>query len=93
MPLLYGEFGGGYVIIASRGGHARHPGWYHNLVADDRVEVKLGEETFSARARETAGDEREAAWRQMVELYPPFADYAVAAAPRVIPVIVLERID
>ena len=91
MPLLYGETGAGYAIIASRGGHARHPGWYHNLVAEPRVTVKVKNETFTAQARTTSGDERAEIWKHMADLYPPFSDYEIKAAPREIPVVVLER--
>ena len=93
MPLLYGAVPGGHAIIASRGGHAKHPGWYHNLVTRSDVKVKLADDTFAARARITSGEERTTIWNQMVELYPPFADYKVAAAPREIPVVVLERLN
>ncbi len=93
MPLLYGAVDGGYAIIASRGGHARHPGWYHNLVANSDVGVRVTDDIFRATARTTSGDEREAIWDQMVAMYPPFADYKIAAAPREIPVVVLERAD
>jgi proline iminopeptidase len=93
MPLLYSEVAGGHAIIASRGGSPRHPGWYHNLVARDDVGVRIADHDFRATARTTTGDERAAIWDQMVALYPPFADYRVAAAPREIPVVVLERAD
>jgi deazaflavin-dependent oxidoreductase (nitroreductase family) len=92
MPLLYGELPSGYAVIASRGGHERHPGWYHNLVACPSVSVKLEDETFKASTRITDGQERKEIWQQMVALYPPFAGYEVKAAPREIPVVVLERL-
>lgn len=93
MPLLYQAVAGGYAIIASRGGHARHPGWYHNLVARGDVRVRIADHSFEATARTTAGHERAAIWDRMVALYPPFADYKVAAAPREIPVVVLAPND
>ncbi len=93
MPLLYQAVDGGYAIIASRGGDARHPGWYHNLVARADVGVRIANHSFRATARTTAGDERAAIWDQMVAMYPPYADYKVKAAPREIPVVVLERND
>ena len=93
MPLLYREVAGGYAIIASRGGDSRHPGWYHNLIAQNDVRVRIANDSFRATARTTAGDERAAIWDQMVAMYPPYADYEVEAAPREIPVVVLERND
>ena len=93
MPLLYSEVTGGYAIIASRGGSPRHPGWYHNLVACNDVGVRIADYDFRATARTTTGGERVAIWNQMVTLYPPFADYKVKAAPREIPVVVLQPTD
>ena len=93
MPLLYCEVPGGYAIIASRGGTSRHPGWYHNLVARNDVTLRVVNDTFRATARTAAGDERAAIWDRMVALYPPYATYELTAAPREIPVVVLERND
>ena len=91
MPLLYGEVPGGYAIIASRGGDTRHPGWYHNLMAQNEVKVKVVNETFQAATRLASGDKRTAIWDQMAAMYPPFAKYKIKTAPREIPVVVLER--
>ncbi len=90
MPLLYGKVDTGYAIIASKGGHPKHPGWYHNLVAQGDVKVKVANDEFPATARVTSGAEREKVWAQMAEMYPPFVDYQKAAGAREIPVVVLE---
>ena len=58
MPLIYGEAGGKYVIVASKGGAPAHPGWYLNLVAHPTVEVQVGADRFRATARTTTGEER-----------------------------------
>jgi deazaflavin-dependent oxidoreductase (nitroreductase family) len=91
MPLLYGEVPGGYAVIASRGGDSKHPGWFHNLCARETVKVKVVNDMFEAIARIAQGDERTAVWDQMVAMYPPYANYAVKAAPREIPVVILTR--
>ena len=91
MPLLYGEVKGGYAIIASKGGFPTHPGWYHNLRAQPEVKVKVANDEFQATTRDATGPEREKIWAQMAKMYPPFAEYAKNAAPRQIPVVVLER--
>ncbi|HIE86962.1 MAG TPA: nitroreductase family deazaflavin-dependent oxidoreductase [Pseudomonadales bacterium] len=93
MPLLYSEFGEGYAIIASKGGDARHPGWYHNLQALEVVKVQIAEEIFQATTRTVVNPERQVIWEQMVTMYPPFADYKASAGNRDIPVIMLKRID
>jgi deazaflavin-dependent oxidoreductase (nitroreductase family) len=90
MPLLYGKVDGGYAIIASKGGAPKHPGWYHNLMKQGTVKVQVAEDVFEARTRIANGDERARIWKQMAEMYPPFADYQ-AKTEREIPVVVLER--
>lgn len=90
LPLIYGEAGGGYVVIASKGGAPEHPSWYLNLVADPEVGVQVATDRFQARARVVTGAERDAIWQQMAALYPPYNDYQ-AATSREIPVVLLER--
>ena len=90
MPLLYGNVPGGYAIIASKGGDPKHPGWFHNLQAQDVVRVKVRNEEFNVRWRQAEGDERAAIWQQMAAMYPPFTAYQEKTS-RMIPVIVLER--
>ena len=41
-PLYYGKAGDSYIVVASKGGAPRHPGWYRNLLADPEVEVQVG---------------------------------------------------
>ena len=92
MPLIYGDVDGGYAIMASNGGGAKHPGWYHNAMAQDRVQVKVANDLFQVKARVATGDERARMWAQMAEIYPPYDDYQVAAGEREIPVVILERL-
>jgi deazaflavin-dependent oxidoreductase (nitroreductase family) len=91
LPLIYIETPGGWAVIGSKGGAPAHPGWYLNLSEDPEVGVQIMGDSFEARARTAKGAEREALWRELAELYPPFDEYAVKAAPREIPVVVLER--
>jgi deazaflavin-dependent oxidoreductase (nitroreductase family) len=91
MPLIYGRTNDHYVVIASKGGAPQHPGWYHNLMAQEKVTVQVIEDIFAATTRIAFGEERKAIWRQMVEIYPPFTDYQ-DKTDREIPVVVLERI-
>ena len=39
-PLIYGQDGDAYVVVASKGGHPTHPSWYLNLVAVPTVELR-----------------------------------------------------
>jgi len=92
MPLLYGKVDGGYAVIASKGGAPKHPGWYHNMKAQGEVTVQIANDIFQANVRTAESEERAAIWKQMTDMYPPYADYQVKAGDREIPVIVLERI-
>jgi deazaflavin-dependent oxidoreductase (nitroreductase family) len=91
LPLIYGEFDGKHVVIASKGGMPNHPVWFLNLEAAPECELQVGAKHVSARARIAEGDEREQLWKKMVEIYPPYTDYQ-KATERTIPVVVLEAI-
>lgn len=88
-PLIFGEFDGQVVIVASLGGAPRHPAWYFNLVANPAVGVQIKDRRFRARARTASGEERAALWTKMAEIYPPYEQYQKMTT-REIPVVVLE---
>lgn len=88
VPLAYQVIDDRLVIIASMGGAAKHPPWFHNLVANPQVTVEKDGTTFSARARVTAGADREQLFRRVCENFPVFAEYQ-ARTERVIPVVEL----
>ncbi|HET9141960.1 nitroreductase family deazaflavin-dependent oxidoreductase [Actinophytocola sp.] len=88
--LYYGQDGDRYVVIASNGGSPEHPNWYRNLAADPTVEVQVGAERFTARARTATGAERATLWKLMAGLFPNYDEYQ-AKASREIPVVVLDR--
>lgn len=92
LPLIYGEDSGAYVIVASRGGSAKHPAWYLNLVANPDVHIMVGPEQMEATARAAEGEERERLFAKMADAFAPYNDYAVRAAKanREIPVVVLD---
>ncbi len=92
-PLMRVEHGGEYALVASKGGDPKHPGWYHNIVADPTaVMIQDGPEPFDVDVRETAGDERAQWWDRAVAAYPPYAEYQ-AKAGRQIPLFVARRRD
>ena len=91
LPLIYGTHGEHYVIVASKGGNPQHPGWYVNLVAEPTVQVQVGAERFTARARTASGDERAVLWDHMADIWPPYNEYQTKTE-REIPVVVLERV-
>ena len=91
-PLIYEEAGDRYVIVASKGGAAEHPGWYRNLAKEPEVELQVKGEVFPARARTASGDEREQLWKLAAQQWPAYDEYQTKTA-REIPVVVLERTE
>jgi deazaflavin-dependent oxidoreductase (nitroreductase family) len=91
-PLAYLRDGDRAVIFGSKAGADTHPDWFHNLRANPRVRVELGTETFDADAVITDGAERDRLFELQKQVMPPFAEYE-AKTDRVIPVIVLERVE
>ena len=91
-PLVYQQVGGSYAIFASFGGQPRDPQWFRNLIASPDVTLEVGTSTVRARARVAEGDERAAIWATQKERMPHFADYEKNAAPREIPVILLDPV-
>jgi proline iminopeptidase len=92
LPLIYGEAGKSYVVIASKGGMPNHPVWFTNLEANPDCELMVGAKKVKARARVAEGAERERLWKQLAAIYPPYDQYKTNAAPRVIPVVVLDPV-
>lgn len=89
--LIYQEHKDDYVIVASKGGAATHPGWYLNLEANPEVRVQVKADKFTARARTAEGAERDELWAKMAAVWPDYDDYQ-KKTDREIPVVVLERV-
>jgi deazaflavin-dependent oxidoreductase (nitroreductase family) len=89
-PVAYQQVGDDLAVFASKGGAPTNPDWFHNLVADPKVTVEVGTDTFDAVARVAEGDERERIWSTQKERYPGFAEYE-RNTTRQIPVVILER--
>ena len=88
--LIYGVDDAAYVVVASKGGAPDHPAWFLNLQANPDVELQVGAEVFAARARVTAGAERERLWQALAQIWPAYNEYATKT-DRQIPVVVLDR--
>ncbi|MEV6094982.1 nitroreductase/quinone reductase family protein [Nocardia sp. NPDC051981] len=89
-PLVYVPDAERIVLIASNGGADKHPAWYHNLRADPRLTVEVGDETYTGKAEFVTGPEADELYDRMVELMPVFAEYRVKTT-RKIPVIAVYR--
>ena len=89
-PLIYGQNGDDYLVVASQGGAPDHPDWYKNLHEDPEVEVQVKGDRFKARARTATPEEKPALWKIMTEQWPDYDAYQ-QKTEREIPVVVLER--
>lgn len=88
-PLMRVEHEGRYAVVASLGGAPKNPVWYHNIVADPRVELQDGPVRQDMIAHEATGEEKAVWWARAVEAFPPYAEYQ-EKTDREIPLFVLE---
>jgi deazaflavin-dependent oxidoreductase (nitroreductase family) len=89
-PLIYGEDGDNYLIVASMGGAPKHPQWYRNLVANPEVELQVRDEKFAATARTASPEEKARLWPIMTAVWPNYDQYQ-ERTERDIPLVILER--
>jgi deazaflavin-dependent oxidoreductase (nitroreductase family) len=87
---LLGSFPDGdnaWLIVASFGGNAKNPAWYHNLAAHpDQAQIEVGGRKVKVTAAQLTGEERADAWQRIVTASPRYAGYATKT-DREIPVI------
>ena len=91
-PLGYQPVGEGYAIFASKAGGPANPDWYHNLLAHPDATIEVGPGTVKVVARVAEPTEREVIWARQKERSPQFVGYEEQAAPRKIPVVVLDPV-
>jgi F420H(2)-dependent quinone reductase len=89
MPLAYARDGDDLVLVASKGGHAKNPAWFHNLKANPDTTVQVGSERRRVRARVAEPEERERLWAKADAEWSDFKTYR-ARTDREIPLVVLE---
>ena len=91
--LSYARDGDDYLIVASKGGDPKAPGWYHNLKADPSVEINVGPKRFRVTARPVLPDDSDYArlWRIVNENNGNRYDAYQAKTSRPIPIVVLTR--
>jgi deazaflavin-dependent oxidoreductase (nitroreductase family) len=92
-PLAFQRVGTSYAVFASKAGAPEHPAWFHNLVAHPDTVVEVGPDTVRVRARVAEPAERAVIWGRLTEVSPGFAEYEVKAAPRQIPVVLLDPVE
>jgi deazaflavin-dependent oxidoreductase (nitroreductase family) len=91
-PLMYQPVGDSFAIFASKGGAPSNPDWYYNLAAHPDTTIEVGTQTVQVKARVAGPDERDPIWEKQKSVAPGFAEYETNAAPRQIPVIVLDPV-
>ena len=90
-PVMYLADGDRLLVFASKAGAPTDPDWYHNLVANPKATVDVGDENFEVKATVITGEERDRLYAKQAKLYPGFAEYEEKTT-RTIPVVALERV-
>lgn len=88
-PLMYVPYREGVILVASFAGAPHHPSWYHNLVAQPRIEVEWGGQRKTLIARRASAEEKATVWPLCCRHYPDF-DLYQRRTPRDIPVFICE---
>ena len=91
-PLAFQRVGESFAVFASKAGAPENPAWYHNLLAYPDTIVEVGTATLGVRARVAQPAERDVLWDRQKQRSPGFAQYEATAAPRRIPVVVLDPV-
>lgn len=88
-PLLYVAASDDVAIVASKGGHPKHPAWFHNLRANPDTTIQIGSRRRAVHARVATPQERPRLWAMAVEAYGGYRGYQ-ERTEREIPIVVLE---
>jgi deazaflavin-dependent oxidoreductase (nitroreductase family) len=91
-PLVYQQVGDSYAVFASYAGAPDDPQWFRNLVANPDTTAEIGAGTVKVRARVAGPGERGPIWSKQTSAMPNFAEYETSAAPREIPVVLLDPV-
>ena len=89
-PLVYGQSGGTFLLVASRGGSEIHPHWYLNLRANPVVELQVAADRFKATARTATAEEKTELWPVMTSIWPRYDEYQ-QSTQRDIPLVILNQ--
>lgn len=75
-PLLAVPRGQDWLIAGSNFGGPKQPVWVVNLEASPDAQITVNGRTTDVMARRLEGEEREAAWSDMVKVWPNYNMYA-----------------
>lgn len=90
MPLIGVIEGESIALVASSFGREHNPGWYYNLKKNPECDVLFNGRSGKYIAREMEGERYDHYWRLAVSYYSGYEKYKKRAAPRHIPVMLLE---
>ncbi len=74
-PLLCSPYGSDILIAGSNFGSDKEPMWVKNIEANPEVTVRFRRRTSTMLVCRLQGDEREAAWAHLLDMWPNFAKY------------------
>jgi deazaflavin-dependent oxidoreductase (nitroreductase family) len=92
VPVLGLPTADGLAVIASNWGRKRPPAWDANLRAAPSASIAIGRHRRRVRAVEAEGERRERIWREGLEIYPGWSQYATRASGRRFRIFVLEEV-
>jgi deazaflavin-dependent oxidoreductase (nitroreductase family) len=82
-----------WLVVASFGGAAHHPGWYHNIAANpDEVWIEVSGRRHHVRPEQLQGARRAEAWARITASIPSMGGYQ-EKTDRVLPVLRLVRAE
>jgi deazaflavin-dependent oxidoreductase (nitroreductase family) len=88
-PLVYMPDGENMLIVASKGGYDKNPGWFHNLLAHPDTQVQIKSKRIPVHARVADAAESERLWPKAGEYNPDWERYRHRTT-REIPLVLLE---
>jgi deazaflavin-dependent oxidoreductase (nitroreductase family) len=91
-PLAFQWVGDSFAVFAARAGAPQNPAWFHNLLAHPDTMVEVGARSVRVRARIAQPAERDVICSRQKQRDPAFAEDEITAAPRRIPVVVLDPV-
>ncbi|MGW4910037.1 nitroreductase family deazaflavin-dependent oxidoreductase [Streptomyces sp. NPDC004270] len=65
----------GWLLVGSNYGRTDHPAWTYNLLRHPAAEISWKGRDIPVTARLLTGAERAAAWRELLQFWPPYATY------------------
>lgn len=90
LPLVSIPDGDKLVLVATNFGQKHNPAWYYNLRVHPHCKVTYDGCSREYVAREAKGCEYENYWQLALTYYDGYQKYKERAAPRLIPILVLE---